>query len=211
MILSHRARHRRATRGGPSERKSIGAEDTFAIDIFDFEKARQELEPLAAKVWRHCEARSLAGRTVILKVKYEDFQQITRSRTRDVMITSLADLQQLAEGLLVPLFPTEKGIRLIGVTVSSLEVLSAAQDADGQLPLLRGIPVTPIVVTATPGGRLWPTACFRRTGDQNPRLSRRTTSGWKRGYGRRRESACPWPPRHTWEPNRSRCGSRRRS
>ncbi|GGF67999.1 DNA polymerase IV 2 [Azorhizobium oxalatiphilum] len=117
------------------ERKSIGAEDTFPIDIFDLEKARQELALLAAKVWRHCEARGLVGRTVTLKVKYADFQQITRSRTRGNMIMNVTDLLGLGEALLVPLFPTAKGIRLIGVTVSSLEAPGEAPGADGQLPL----------------------------------------------------------------------------
>lgn len=34
-------------------RKSVGAEDTFAADIFDLDAARVELVPLAEKVWRH--------------------------------------------------------------------------------------------------------------------------------------------------------------
>jgi len=118
------------------ERKSIGAEDTFAVDIFDLNEARQELEPLAAKVWRHCEARGLVGRTVTLKVKYADFQQITRSRTRGGVIASAADLRGSAEGLLAPLFPTAKGIRLLGVTVSLLETRVRERDGDTQLPLL---------------------------------------------------------------------------
>src|SRR5690606_35168056 len=46
------------------ERKSIGAEDTFAVDIFDLEAARAEIKLLVAKVWRHCEAKQMRGRTV---------------------------------------------------------------------------------------------------------------------------------------------------
>lgn len=118
------------------ERKSIGAEDTFAVDIFDLDSARRELKPLAAKVWRHCEARDLVGRTVTLKVKYADFQQITRSRTRGTTVTSLAELQGIAEGLLGPLFPTAKGVRLIGVTISSLDVRIDDTKTDAQLSLL---------------------------------------------------------------------------
>ncbi|TDT92505.1 DNA polymerase-4 [Azorhizobium sp. AG788] len=118
------------------ERKSIGAEDTFAIDIFDFGKARQELEPLAAKVWRHCEGRDLSGRTVTLKVKYADFQQITRSRTRNAPITGAIDLERFAADLLAPLFPPRKGIRLIGVTVSSLEAYGPDLIGRRQLALL---------------------------------------------------------------------------
>jgi len=101
------------------ERKSIGAEDTFAIDIFDFEAARAEVTPLVEKIWRHCEAKHLYGRTVTLKVKYVDFRQITRSRTVGMPLRAVSEIESIARGLLGPLFPTGKGIRLIGVTISS--------------------------------------------------------------------------------------------
>jgi len=100
-------------------RKSAGAEDTFADDIFDFDAALVELEVLVAKVWRHCEDKGIRGRTVTLKVKFADFQQITRSRTAEAPI-ELADFKGLAADLLRGLFPVQKGIRLLGITLSSL-------------------------------------------------------------------------------------------
>jgi DNA polymerase-4 len=114
--------------------KSVGAEDTFAVDIFDLDAARSEVSPLVAKVWRHCEAKALRGRTVTLKVKYADFQQITRSRTIDIPLRLPAELEALACALLEPLFPTIKGIRLIGVTLSSFE--DNRRDDPDQLSLL---------------------------------------------------------------------------
>jgi len=77
--------------------------------------------PLIDKVWRHCEAKALRGRTVTLKVKYADFQQITRSRTVGIAPGSASDVENIAVSLLEPLFPTAKGIRLIGVTMSTFE------------------------------------------------------------------------------------------
>ena len=56
-----------------------------------------------------------------LKAKYADFQQITRSRTVEVPVASRAVLEELVSALLEPLFPVSKGIRLLGVTLSSLE------------------------------------------------------------------------------------------
>lgn len=63
----------------------------------------------------------MSGRTVTLKVKYADFQQITRSRTIDRGVRDAAELAGIVSTLLEPLFPVEKGIRLLGVTLSSLE------------------------------------------------------------------------------------------
>ncbi|MCJ8151967.1 MULTISPECIES: DNA polymerase IV [Shinella] len=100
-------------------RKSIGAEDTFMVDIVDPTAARDEITPLAAKVWRHCEGKGLHGRTVTLKVKYADFQVITRSKTTTTPIGRLDDLEAIAQALLEAFFPTTKGIRLLGVTLSS--------------------------------------------------------------------------------------------
>lgn len=101
-------------------RKSIGAEDTFATDFVAFEPAKAELSPLAAKVWQYCESRDFSAKTVTLKIKYADFQIITRSKTLVAPVTSEAQLLELAVGLLAGTFPTPKGIRLLGITLSSL-------------------------------------------------------------------------------------------
>ena len=121
------------------ERKSIGAEDTFAEDVIEFEPARQEIETLAAKVWRSCNAKALTGRTVTLKVKYADFQQITRSRTIDRGVFDAEDLTSISTTLLEGLYPFEKGVRLLGVTLSSLEP-EDAESIGQQLSL--GLPDT---------------------------------------------------------------------
>lgn len=117
-------------------RKSVGAEDTFDRDIFNLDAACRDIVPLAQKVWRACEGKGLTGRTVTLKVKYADFQQITRSRTLTGPVGGAEDLRAIAVGLMQPLFPVEKGVRLLGVTLSSLESVDEAQEL--QLPL--GLP-----------------------------------------------------------------------
>ena len=50
-----------------------GGEDTFAQDLHTFEPMRDALEPIIAKVWRHCQATGIRGRTVTLKVKFANF------------------------------------------------------------------------------------------------------------------------------------------
>jgi len=102
-------------------RKSIGAETTFGTDLFTAEEAHAALEPLIAKVWSSYEGLTIRGRTVTLKARYADFQQITRSRTIDAPIASRAVFEGVVSALLKPLFPVNKGIRLLGVTLSTLD------------------------------------------------------------------------------------------
>lgn len=102
-------------------RKSVGAEDTFVEDAFDLATTKAELATLSEKVWQFCKAKDMSGRTVTLKVKYADFQQITRSRTIGYSVRGAEELATIASALLEPLFPVDKGIRLLGVTLSSLE------------------------------------------------------------------------------------------
>ncbi len=62
----------------------------------------------------------MRGRTVTLKVKYADFQQITRSRSFAEFVASRNALEGAALDLLSQLFPMPKGVRLLGVTLSTL-------------------------------------------------------------------------------------------
>jgi DNA polymerase-4 len=81
-------------------RKSIGAENTFFTDLTEFEAMLSELQPLIDKVWRHCEVKGTRGRTVTLKVKFADFELISRSRTVASTIGSNSDLANLTAELL---------------------------------------------------------------------------------------------------------------
>jgi DNA polymerase-4 len=109
-------------------RKSVGAENTFPADLFTYEAARDQLRQIIDKVWEYCERSRTRGRTVTLKVKFANFRQITRSRTGQVSIAARSELEQLSNALLEPLFPVAKGIRLLGISLSSL----AAADAERQ-------------------------------------------------------------------------------
>jgi len=101
-------------------RKSVGAENTFPVDLFTYEAAQDQLREIVDKVWGYCEHSGTRGRTVTLKVKFANFRQITRSRTGEVAITTRNELEQLGDALLAPLFPVTKGIRLLGISLSSL-------------------------------------------------------------------------------------------
>jgi len=103
------------------ERKSVGAEDTFSADISTVEEARQRLAPLADKVWRVCETRDLHPRTVTLKIKFSNFDQITRSKSLPRVLGKREDVTALLDVLLVPEFPPRLPVRLLGVTLSGFD------------------------------------------------------------------------------------------
>lgn len=115
------------------ERKSVGSETTFDRDLTEHADLVAELEPLISSVWAYCERTGLLGRTVTLKVKYADFQQITRSRTASGVIASLLTLTQLSQDLLTSVFPLPKGVRLLGISLSSFKAETSTKQ--GQLVL----------------------------------------------------------------------------
>lgn len=117
------------------ERKSIGAENTFSQDIYAYPPAREALQPIIDKVWGYSERNAVHARTVTLKVKYDDFTQITRSRTHPAFVASRAELAQTAESLLNAVFPTDKGIRLLGVSLSSIAEPEPRDETQMQMTL----------------------------------------------------------------------------
>lgn len=102
-------------------RKSSGSETTFQHDLLAPEEIEAGVLRMADDVWGWCEKRRAFGRTATVKVKYADFQQITRSRSRASAITSHADLRSASLELIRSVLPTAKPIRLVGVTVSNFE------------------------------------------------------------------------------------------
>jgi len=102
-------------------RKSVGAENTFSRDLISFEEMKKSLDLIVDKVWRFCEGSDVRGRTVTLKVKYADFQQITRSRSFPSLVNSREALEAASIELLRSVLPVSKGVRLLGVTLSALD------------------------------------------------------------------------------------------
>ncbi|MBP2159803.1 MULTISPECIES: DNA polymerase IV [Asticcacaulis] len=116
------------------ERKSVGAETTFFRDIDNPEEAREGLAPLIDKVWRYCEREALNGRTVTLKVKFNDFRQITRSRT-GAPVDNAEALRHAVLILLDGVFPIARSIRLLGVSLSSFDDVKEGEQQQLQLAL----------------------------------------------------------------------------
>ena len=86
-----------------------------------------ELQEIIDKVWSYCDGSGIRGRTVTLKVKFANFQVITRSRTGQMQVRTRGELEDLGNALLEPLFPVAKGIRLLGISLSSLAAEEEAE------------------------------------------------------------------------------------
>jgi len=102
-------------------------------DLTSLDDMRAELGPLVEEVWHYCDSMGVRGRTVTLKVKFADFQIITRSRSHQVPISDRSTLASISAELVAAQFPMRKGVRLIGVSPSSL--CADAADVDTQMTL----------------------------------------------------------------------------
>ena len=100
--------------------KSIGAEDTFLEDLTDPDALIAELDRISRTVWRRISEKEIRGRTVTLKVKFRDFQIVTRAKSLDRNVADRAEFLALGVALLRTLLPVAKGIRLLGLTLSNL-------------------------------------------------------------------------------------------
>jgi len=100
--------------------KSIGAEDTFFDDLTEEAALVAELEAISGTVWRRIGEKGIVGRTVTLKVKYQDFRIVTRARSLDRAVRGREEFLDIGVALLRGLLPAERGIRLLGLTLSNL-------------------------------------------------------------------------------------------
>lgn len=102
------------------QRKSSGSETTFKEDLIYPADIEAGVRAMADDVWVWCEKHQVFGHTVTVKVKYSDFQQVTRSRTLETPVATREQLRAVSIALLKTIYPVTIGIRLVGVTVSKL-------------------------------------------------------------------------------------------
>lgn len=120
-------------------RKSVGGERTFSEDISAGPALRETLENIIDIVWGHIEKAEAKGRTVTLKLKYSDFQSMTRAKSVPNLIETRGEFESLSRALLEEILPLPKPIRLMGLTLSKLEGVEDEKDTkrpDAQLSLL---------------------------------------------------------------------------
>ena len=113
--------------------KSIGHEETFATDLHEPAPLQREIVRLSDSVGSRLRAAGMVGRTVTLKVRFGDFTTITRSRSLPGPLLSASEIARASKSLLEAV-DVSPGVRLIGVSVSSLEPREA--NAGHQLELI---------------------------------------------------------------------------
>jgi DNA polymerase-4 len=102
------------------EAKSSGTENTFANDLTDLGRIREEVDEMARDGAAWLERKALLCRTVTLKVRYSDFTTITRSNTRLLPTRNGDEIAARAVALLRKTEAGERPVRLLGVSVHNL-------------------------------------------------------------------------------------------
>jgi len=123
LELFHKARGEENREVDPHwERTQLSAEETFPKDITDMPWLKQKLAQLAEHVFYNLKQEGRMGRTVVLKVKYHDFEQITRSKTLAAPPQDWHILYEIARDLLKKkTLAGRKPVRLLGLGISGLK------------------------------------------------------------------------------------------
>lgn len=101
-------------------RKSVGAERTFRENTDDLGELQDIVKGIAKTTCERIQKLEAKGKTITLKLKYEDFEVHTRSRTIDHITNDEEEVQKISLQLLEE-GELEKPVRLIGVTISNLD------------------------------------------------------------------------------------------
>jgi DNA polymerase-4 len=112
-----------------SEPKSISAEATLAADTENRADLNAMLLAQAADVARQLRRHGFRARTVVLKIKHDDFRQATRSQTLAAATQSSATLYRAAAALL-DAYRFTRPVRLVGVGAAGLVPSSVPVQAD---------------------------------------------------------------------------------
>ena len=98
--------------------KSIGHEETFATDKHTHDELARELVRLADGVASRMRGQGVGARTFTLKVRFTDFETISRSTTVKAPVATARAIVQAVQGLLQTVDPSA-GVRLLGVSASN--------------------------------------------------------------------------------------------
>ncbi|MFX0170121.1 MAG: DNA polymerase IV [Candidatus Hodarchaeota archaeon] len=107
---------------GPWRRKSMGKDRTFSRDLdpSSDEVFHETLEELCSRIGQKLQSKSYHFRTVTVKIRYQNYETIQRSRTLNVSTNEPQVLQRVVTDLFKTHRKPDQKLRLIGVRVSNL-------------------------------------------------------------------------------------------
>jgi len=111
------------------ETKSQSSETTFDVDVVDQAEMADHVTALAKELCRRLRKRELAGRTIGIKVRLDDWTNVTRSQTLDEPTNDPAVVTPIALDLLHAYAPP-RPVRLLGVRVASFSTEEATAKAE---------------------------------------------------------------------------------
>lgn len=103
-----------------SETKSISQEVTFSVDVSDEKTLEKTLREQAREVARQLRKNDLAGKTIKLKIRWEDFTTLTRQTTLPTSTDNEDEIFRAAIHLMKAVRKPNQPVRLIGVGVSGI-------------------------------------------------------------------------------------------
>jgi len=131
---------------------SVGAQSTFGTDVADPAEHRRVLLRLAERVGARLRVKGRAGRTVTAKVRFADFETITRQMSLPGPTAATSSLFRVACRLTEQAIARSgrgRGLRLLGISVSRLVRTPARQM---ELPLEGGDLDDPVIRPGSPAG-----------------------------------------------------------
>ncbi|AEV95011.1 impB/mucB/samB family protein [Pediococcus claussenii ATCC BAA-344] len=117
------------------ERKSIGKEDTYINPLTTDEEVELQLRIIAQNLLKYVTNQQKHGKTIVLKLRYTDFETITRRITLDEFVPNDAETYYFyARQIFDDVGNSSRGIRLLGITLTNLTDVSYQ---DVVLPLFK--------------------------------------------------------------------------
>lgn len=109
-------------------RKSISKERTYSKLLYIAEDVKGELEKLSLNLSASLQKNHKKGNIIVLKLRYSDFSTLTKRKTINEKIDRTDQIKRIAEEIFEEIDFQNKGVRLLGLTVSGFEASSELLD-----------------------------------------------------------------------------------
>ena len=106
--------------------KSVAVEETFWDNLLDEDAVFAQLKIISQELENRLSKKEIKGKTLTLKIKYKDFTQYTRSKTKEIYFQNSTEFYETAKKLW-ELRPFDKPVRLLGLSLSNLNTLEKKQ------------------------------------------------------------------------------------